>query len=239
MYKLDLKGISSIETGEKISIPFSFSEMLRSPWGIRIDANELYKHGGEINRWLLDNTPLKNNRKYVNCYVTLHYLAGDLIHVPTSDWHCDGSGFPPEGNDIFHTMVGLGDGIDGQIKTEFLESDLCLEIEDSVSMPSMDHVRFRSYMTENAKRFNLKSVEAESGRMHTWTSRHLHRVQFPKQPHFRFFWKVAESDRLLPLPNEKAFRQSLTAVIGNNGKETMNIEQGPRGIIIRGINIKE
>ncbi|RPK20048.1 hypothetical protein [Paenibacillus xylanexedens] len=239
MYQLDLKGISSVEIGERLVLPFSFIEMLRSPWGIRIDANELYRSGGEINRWLLDNTPLRHNRKYVNCYITIHYLAGSLIHVPTSDWHCDGSGFPPDADDIFHTMVGLGDGIDGQIKTEFLDTDKSLTIEDSVNMPGMNHVEFRRYMTENSDKFSLNSVEAESGRIHTWTSKHLHRVQFPKQPHFRLFWKVAESDHLMPLPSDVAYRPHAKAIMGNNGAETMNIEQGPRGIILRGIDIRE
>lgn len=235
--QLNLKGISSAGVGEKVSLPFSLIELLRSPWAVQVDAEELYKHGGELGRFLLSRTPIQNARKYVSTYVSLHYLQAEQLHVPTSDWHCDGSNFPPAANDIFHTMVGLGEGISGQVQTEFLKEDISLELDDRVA--SMNHIEFRKYMTDNADVLRLQSVPAEPGRIYTWTSQHLHRVQFATRPHFRLFWKVCESDHLVSRSAAEGLRTFSKTTLGNNGVETLNIEQGARGIILRGINMME
>lgn len=241
MYELELKGLPSIGVGDSMILPFPLIELLRTPMGVRISADDMYSHGGEIGRWLLSKTPIMNSKKYVNAYLTVHYLEGNLCHVPTTDWHCDGSNIPFLADDIFHTMICLGDGLDGQIKTEFLKEDVKIEIPDSFNIQRFDHQTFRRWITDGAGTYNLQPVECEAGRMYTWTSKHLHKVGFAKSPHFRMFWKVAESDFLTPKPLESAFSP---AMLINNGVDhrqlegtEINLEQGQRGIIIRGMKV--
>lgn len=238
MYELRLEGMDTIDVSERIELPFTFMEMLRSPWGIRIDAEDLYKNGGEINRFLLDKTPLKHDKKYVVCYVNVVYLTPQLLSVPTIDWHCDGSNVPFLADDRLHTMVCVGEHISAELKTEFLKKGVTLQVPDEVSR--MTHVDFRRWITTNADQYGIDemSVKVDEGVINTWTSRHLHRVLFAERPHFRFFWKVSESDLLTPQSRDKAYRPSSNVIVGDYGAESLNIEQGPRGIIMRGINYK-
>jgi hypothetical protein len=243
MNELNLKGMPSVVQGEKLELPFPLIELLRTPQGIRISADDMYKHGGEIGRWLLDRTPIKNNRKHVVTYLTLNYLEPNISHVPTTDWHCDGSNVPFLADDIFHTMICMGEGLSGEIKTEFLKEEKKILIPDSIDVNSFTHASFRRWITDREQEYNFTSVECDVGKMCTWTTLHLHRVGLAKTPQFRMFWKVAESDSLLPKPTNEAFSSTLTVQTGQDHRmlntSSINIEQGQRGIIIRGMRIGE
>jgi hypothetical protein len=240
MYELNLKGMPSVRQGEKLALPFPLIDLLRTPQGIRISADDMYKYGGEVGRWLLGQTPIRNNRKHVVTYLTINYLEPNLSHVPTTDWHCDGSNVPFLADDIFHTMICRGEGLSEEIKTEFLKEDKKIIIPDEIDINKFTHASFRRWITDYE---NFESVECEAGRMCTWTTLHLHRVKLAKTPQFRMFWKVAESDSLLPKPTNEAFTGTLLVQTGQDHRmlntSTINIEQGQRGIIIRGMKIGE
>jgi hypothetical protein len=234
-YNLRLEGFPSIQVSDTINLPFRIDEVLRTPWGTRIDIDDAYRYGGEIMRYLLDHTPLHNTKKYVNVYLGVNYVTPQLLSVPTSDWHCDGSGVPFLADDIFHTMVCDTIGLGVDLRTEFLSQPMVLDVPDFYNIDQMDHQQFRRWASGHIG--NIVPHAVEPSKMYTWSSRHLHRVQFAKQPHFRMFWKVAESDTLVPNPTLKAFKHFTMATIGNNGREVYGIEQGPNGIICRGMYI--
>jgi hypothetical protein len=235
-YKLRLEGFPSITVSDTIDLPFRIDEVLRTPWGTRISADDAYKHGGEIMRYLLDHTPLHNTKKYVNIYLGVHYVTPQLLSVPTSDWHCDGSGAPFLADDILHTMICDTVGLGTNLRTEFLAEHLDLDVADYHHIDQMNHQEFRQWIATYIGD-DVTPEEVEPSKMYTWTSRHLHRVGFAKEPHFRMFWKVAESDLLVPNPTDKAFKSYTMATLGNNGTDAYSIEQGPKGIICRGMHI--
>lgn len=225
---LKFEGFPTLKISEHIELP-SIAELLRNPCFNMADIEDVYKNGGEINRYLLSKTPLTNTKKYVTVYTFLQYLEPKVLPVPSSDWHCDGVNSPYYSDDLFHTMMNNT----SLCSTHFLENEVEVEIDDSIDVRNMRHRDFRKFIHENGDSWGFKTKEVEPNKMYSWNCRHPHKAQNPIRKEFRFFWKVCESDFHKPAPYDVARKNASVVFLGNDGQSILNIEHGQRGIIIR------
>jgi hypothetical protein len=226
-YNFDFQGFETLEVQDnKIELP-SVSELLSSPMFIRASAEDVYKHGGEINRKLLNLTPLKNNKKHVVVHSVIQHLSQKVLAVPSSDWHCDGHHQPYFSGDIHHIMMNDT----SNCYTQFLENSVSCNIESDKDVNQFDFKNFSKLIENNSNEFVPKDIE--TNKMYTFTCRHVHRGQIPKRPEFRFFWKVTESDYHIPLAYSESRTYVSKVFLGNYGLAVPSIEQNPNSIVIR------
>lgn len=224
---IHLEGYDTLKiSDERITIP-PIAQLLREPNIMMADPEDVYKNCGEFYRYMLSKIPITNTKRHITVYSNLQYVRPPAITVPTIDWHCDGFGHPTTSGDLFH--VCMNDSSD--LCTEFLESPIDMEVSSLVF--DTNHKTFRDYLQSRSQELNFKGKPIPTNRFVTFTCRHAHKAPAPQKPLFRFFWKVCESDSHFPLRYEDALKPYSKIFMGNNQGSMLNIEQGPRGIIIR------
>ncbi len=228
---LRFEGFDTLGIGEQLELP-KLAEIIRSPMFTRVSADDLYKHGGEFNRYLLSKVPISHEYNNICVTVDLKCLTPSTVAMRTTDWHCDGSGGCPyfSFDEKFHILIGYTD-----LVTEFLAEPAYLDVESSVR--DLDHYNFRRYVEENKYRIgNFKPKPIPQNTFVTFNSKHLHRVpNAPTKPCFRLSMIVRESNFDQSKPYEKAIGRHSEAWHKELDTSAISIEHVERGIVLRGL----
>lgn len=189
---------------------------------LQLSAEDAVKHGGELIRYLLDKSPLQNNRRYVAVTSQLQYLKPGFssvhsIILPRNDWHIDSSGMVSR--DIMYLLQNETD-----CNTEFNANPISFEQFHEKS-PMMDFHQFI-----NHSECGLMPQMIQGNRVHTFGCKNIHRASNPTKPTFRFIWRVVESDVLVPfVKSEETFGISY---VYKYRARFPNIQQVDNGIVI-------
>lgn len=221
--KVTLKGIDRIQMSNYIELP-SIAHLMRNPILTRASADDVYKYGGELNRYLLDRTPLTNKFKYVNVHVTLKYVTPLSSPNQTFEWHVDGvTDCVWESGDVSHIMVGDT----SSMLTEFLSDDVVLDVPSR--MPNYEFMKYLDPLLDG-----YSSTKLTHNRIATFDSLTPHRAPIDaSRNEFRFFWRVLESDYQAPLPYDKAVLDMSQVTRKSDGKLVPSVEQHEKWIIVR------
>ncbi|WP_336784174.1 hypothetical protein [Paenibacillus illinoisensis] len=194
--KMLLSGFPKV--GDKVELP-NIASLLAMPWFQYADADEVYRHGGDIYRNLLDKIPLMHNRKHVLITSRVQLLSPSKVSIKFVDrWHTDGSGSPllTQNNDITHLLISKCSAVT-QFNSQVAETDFLPE--------NISQMEFNHYIEENKDRLGLVAQDIEAERFVTFGASHAHRAVLPKELEFRFMFRVIESDIFQPA----SFEQSL------------------------------
>ncbi len=216
---LEINGFPKLT--DYIELP-DLPELLRSPIMIQLSAEDAWKHGGELIRYLLGVTPLENDKKYVAVTSQIQYLTPEFSSVrseikPAGDWHVDASGL--NSDDTNYLMLNQTD-----CNTEFNNKPLTIE-HFSPEMMQSDFVRFI-----NDNNIGIEPRMLEGNRIATFGCRDIHRAVNANKPTLRFMWRVSESNHLKPVPVSK--ESFGTSFVFKYKAMFPNIEQTKNGVII-------
>jgi hypothetical protein len=223
---IKLEGIDTISITDELE-KITLAEIMRIPMIINGDIEDAYAHGGFFIRYLIDNTPLKNTKRYTSIFSSVQVMKPPAIMVPSLNWHVDGTGVPHISEDIFHIMMCDN----SKLATQFFNKGVDWEVDDSVNR--MNHKELREVLDLEVEGFGIEPVDIEANRIYTWGCRHPHRAIPPTETSIRFFWKVHESDNHQPTRREESFKKHSTVILGHEGESVLSVEQGDRGIILR------
>lgn len=214
------------EISQELELP-DIAELLVMPMFNNVDGHELYKRGNDFHRYLLDNTPIRNTRKYVTVKSFVQFLypgigACDIKINPKfqDEWHID---YDIRGNDAYwHILSSQCTSL-----TEFHTKPLTV-ITDGIHS-------VREILNEKAEEWGLEPRKIPAKRVVTFTS-HVHRPSPPLKPEFRYFWRVQETDYLEPKSYDEARMMSDGSFNGmsvhRNGVNIRNLEHTKEGIKI-------
>lgn len=228
MYKTLLEGYPTLGISEKIAVP-DIAGLLAIPTFYRGDIDDVYRHGGEELRKLIDATPLTHTKKYYVVRVQMQFIKPGYCPVNTTEWHVDGQDIPTmQSGDITHLLVGNT----SNLLTEFLAEPV--EIEESFDVSMLGHLELMKYFEANQYKWGFQPKKIEPDRFVTMGCRHVHRVGVVDKPEFRFFFEIRESDYHTPRPYEEARVREQFVHKGNRGAKEVCLEQSKRwGVIIR------
>jgi hypothetical protein len=184
--KISIPGFPE-EVSEPIELP-DIGELLMYPYFQGITADDFLKHATDFQKYLLNQVPLRHDRKsvIVRCGVWL-LRPGTRSHVnQQGDWHFDGESpfahvFPDERIFVLSSPCSA--------LTEFNLHPL--EIE-STPEETRDDVANR--IREDPGAFGVVGRPIRPCCIYTF-SNHLHRAVDPKRIEFRFFLRVRETDK--------------------------------------------
>jgi hypothetical protein len=220
-----LEGISTLETSEHEIELLPMIQLMRQPFIADGDAELVYKHGGDFYRKLLENTPLKNDKKYVTVTALVQYLTPITASIPNNDWHCDPGVVNPYNQDArLHILMN-----DISARTEFLDKDIEMAVDESYV--ELGHRDFRLLVTDAVNNSDAKGIKATPNKMTTFTNRHPHRAILSTRDEFRFFWRVQESD--IEAPKENAITTVSNVTRLTDRKSIPSIEQHEYWVIVR------
>jgi hypothetical protein len=215
------------QVGEKLNLP-NIGSLQLQPMFMAASANDVYKHGGEILRNLLNSTPLKNNKKHVVVTTYTQFLVPGFRAVLNKngfedEWHVDASISPLTSTDTIHLLTSECSAL-----TEFNKESVILDVEENINT-----VEFANYLTSNSTSLNIVPQKMEPNRFITF-GRHAHRATNPKEHELRFFFRVAESDHFEPRTIDKSRMRNSN--IFKDGKIFINVEHTKEGIFIHNPN---
>lgn len=206
------------EMSSPIEMP-SIEEILYLPMFQIADIDMVYKEGGETYRRLLDQAPIKGDRKYIGVWGYLQFLRPNAVSISyDSRWHIDSNktAFGSEEEDRYHLIV-----TDCTALTEFNTNPITLTVNEEIfNMPKMDQ-----YIGNNADILGFEPKKIEPNRFVTFTPHHVHRAIEPSVPEFRFALRIVESNHYIPIVPEKA--RTIESRIHKNGNSCISIEKNP------------
>lgn len=88
-----LKGFPT-EISEHIELP-TIAELLLYPMFFDVDIEDVYKYGTDFHRYLIDKTPLRNNKRHISVLSEVRFMGPNLrsctknIPDPVREWHID------------------------------------------------------------------------------------------------------------------------------------------------------
>lgn len=232
--QINLSGFSSLLINEQEIESTNLTTLLRNPMYDGVDADFIYKNGGEFNRMLLNLTPLTNKKKYVYVRTKIHYLTPSTLPIKNNQWHCDYAGNLDSDNTLIHLALIGEEDVELSSKTEFLTKDIKLFLDDSVS--EMRHPQFRTFLDDFIFKNHLESKSIPQNKMVTFKANHIHRAVFPTKSEFRLIWRVVETDNLPPATNsnDRLYTSNVTYYEDNVAiKEIPSIEQHDNYVIVR------
>jgi len=170
-----------------IEIP-RIEELLLMPFVNSIDAESLYKIGGDFYREILDKAPITNSKKYVSVQASVKLLTPSVSPVINDyaldrEWHVDGNDNFIEDDVIMHIISNKTSSMTEFNTTPFEEwydtaNDLIAECND---MNSVTHKK-------------LVGKKIEPNKIYTFNNTDIHRANRVVKPEFRFFFRIVESD---------------------------------------------
>lgn len=229
-YSIKLQGFDSLKISDTIKLP-NIAELISSPIIVDWDVDSAYKYGGELVRYLLSKTPLRNDKKYINVVSTIQYLTPTTASIPHTDWHCDPGVAAPFLHDANLHILSSSDSLLSST-TCFFDKGVDFNVDDYYL--TAKHREFREHLTANFDKLNVESVSAPQDKMVTFTNLHAHRAINPTKTELRYFWRVQESD----IEPSKACdhgvypRKSVVVRLTDN-KSIPSIEQHEKWTIVR------
>jgi len=216
------------QISEEIELP-DIAELLMQPIFFDTDIDEVYKHGTDFQRLLLDKTPLRNTKKQISVLSQVRMIAPnyrsctDFLENPNREWHIDceekldtGLHIYTEERDIVHLLTNQTTAM-AEFNRDMLELDLSVDTE---------YMDFCRYVGANPKKIVPQAMPAN--RIVTFTN-HLHRATNPTKIEFRYMWRIVESDRHRETnPYNKHY---VTTITGAEGEE-QNITHRDDKIVI-------
>jgi hypothetical protein len=180
------------DVGKPIVLP-NIGEFLRLPAYGRVSADDLYKYGGETFRHLLDNAPLRNDKKHVIIMAFTQYLYPDVRSIPSvtkvddEDWHRDGCSSLYYNEMRNHILV-----TDCSARTEFNLNALTLKFDRDLNGDE-----FNAYVSKNYKELGIVPKKIPPNCFVTFDN-HVHRRSAPTGYEFRFTFRITETDMIEP-----------------------------------------
>lgn len=205
------------KTYPKIEMP-TLAELIDFPVINKGSIDDAYKFGGDVVRYLIDNAPLKNDRKYVTIWTELRLLKKNTSSVKLMNtWHVDGGGAPFGGSDRYFILMN-----DCTATTEFNENKIEHYIDEDMSHPDYDQ-----YLNDNASRLGLSSKRVPVESFIEFSQFHVHRATFPDKDEFRLLFRLCESNNLPPFNKDDAFRNNSTIFTSlNKGQKSIEKKDG-------------
>lgn len=221
--EVKLNGIKHVGVSDYIELP-SLLELMRNPILHRASAEDVYKWGGELNKYLLDRTPLTHKFKYVNIHVSLKYITPLTSPNKTYEWHVDGAtDCVWESGDVSHILIGDS----SNMYTEFLSDDVVLDVPSR--LPNYEFMKHIDPLLNSCP-----TTKIGANKIYTFDSLAPHRAPIDtKRNEFRFFWRVLESDYQHPLPYNEALLDKVNVLRKSDGIFVPSLEQYDKWIIIR------
>lgn len=201
------------------------AELLMQPTWVRADAETVLKHGSELQKYILDRTPLKNDRKYVHFSHTVTMLYPGVFNVPNKYWHgTDGEWHRDGSPNIYNTTPDRCHVMqsDCEVLTEFNEEELTLSLPASWGQEELVIM-----INSNPAAVGVKARKMPPNQFVSFTD-HLHRVVDATHHQFRYFVRVIESNNYQPELYPESLRDRLTVgVAGIPNSGVANITKFP------------
>jgi hypothetical protein len=182
------------QLSKELEIP-DMAELLAMPFFKTVTFDDFRKHGTDFHRYLADNTPIVGKADVlVICTVQYLYPGGNALHRRTQyprEWHMDYD-VAKSGDDSVRFTHLLQSGND-QAFTEFNDSEFTIEVPSGYGNESYQTSNVNLFLNEHEGILPLKAKKMEANKIHTFDS-HIHRIVFPKSPHFRFIYRVWETE---------------------------------------------
>jgi hypothetical protein len=230
MSEIVLKGFPT-EIGNEIELP-DMAELLAYPSFFDVSADDFYKYGTEFQKYLLDKTPLKNDKKTVSVLCQVKYLSKDTRScTPVRagwgghyEWHidneADNSHIYTVPRDRVHLMTSQTTSM-----TEFLADEV------SIPLPlDTPYTEFKEYLHDFP--YLLKGKPMPANRIVTFDN-HMHRATPSQRIEFKFMFRVVETDRERQ-PEPYSFEAQAKSLVydGNRGDFIDNIERQKGKVVI-------
>lgn len=179
---MKLKSFSSVEIGDYIELP-NWAELLFNPFFHFADVDFAYKYGTEFQRYLIDNTPFKNNSDRITIFFEVRVSSPNLItsFVDNDGWHCDNldNDFNREG--VNHLLTSKT-----SFMTEFIDEDILIPNNVQKTMPEVTR-----YVNELSNKGLLKTTKMPHNRIVTFGDIY-HRASISKGVEFRLIYRAQE-----------------------------------------------
>lgn len=187
------------EISESIELP-RIEEFLLSPMFHFASLDDVYKHGGEINRMLINKLSLKNNTKYVVVSSYTQFLNPSLRSIASKagydiEWHIDGSKNPFITHDRFHLLIS-----DCTARTEFNTNQVDILLDEKATIQDLHRI-----LQEEQEKGKIKLIpqKIECNKIVSFKN-HIHRSIVPERPEFRFMFRVIETNSMQPKQLEES-----------------------------------
>lgn len=203
------------------------AELLLQPAFQSASPETYRRYGTEFQRNLLDQVPLKNDKKYVIVRSGVWLLApGTRSHVSgEGDWHIDSAGYSD--NDVEHLLPA---------QRVFILSSPCTALTEFASEEfraerpaSETRQQFIRWLYRDGHTAKIIPKAIEPGRIYEF-SNHLHRAVDPKRLEFRFFLRVRETDEPTPMASRPLKRLEIRSA-GSTDRWT-NVEYTDQGVLL-------
>lgn len=193
MKKVVLEGFPDVLDID-IEIP-TVAELLFEPFWWAASAEDVYRYGGDVGKYLLSKTPLRNDKKHVIVWMALQLLRPGVGSIKYKyNWHVDGSNLPFAGEERLFLLLN-----DCTATTEFNTSRIETEVPGDMAHPEYD-----KFINENADRLGMVGSRIPAGKMVEFTANHPHRATSAEKEEFRMMFRVCESDNFTPVGMEKS-----------------------------------
>lgn len=217
---------------ETIELP-RMEELLLNEFINYVYAEDVYKYGTELHKYLLDKTPISNKRKYVVVTSVVQFLVPEVspvinINKLDHEWHVDANtDYLVNGDETYacdyHLLIS---GHKLTSVTEFNENIIKIDVDNG---EDINH-----YLNNEPSITKLISGrEIDTNKIYTFDSKSIHKAKRSKQPEFRFFYRVIETNIEFPYYSryENAIKHSYV-YNGINKPQIKNIEKYHNSIII-------
>jgi hypothetical protein len=191
---ITIKGFPT-EIGEYIELP-DIAELLCYPFFFDNYVEDIMKHGSPFQKYLVDKTPLRNDKKYISCRAEVKFIYPRARSVtgydrPDKDgkvfeWHIDSDedqDLYAEDNDRVHLLTSAN-----SCMTDFNQDEFTIDFDGSKS-----YGEFHNYLKDNCAHLIIPKT-IEPNRIVTF-SNHLHRANESSEFELRFVFRLVETNR--------------------------------------------
>lgn len=167
--------------GKELSME-NYGTLLVLPWFQYLDIEQAKETCG-FYRYLLDNAPIVGDKKRILVTARLQYLVPNSMSIQyADDWHVDGN-ITGEFEDRIHLFVSPATAM-----TQFNSAPITLEVD------ALDYLAINNQVSQNCEHMNKNAQTIKPNRFYTFDKSHVHRAVRPKQPEFRFMFRIVETD---------------------------------------------
>jgi hypothetical protein len=189
-----IKGFPT-EISEHIELP-DIAELLCYPFFFDNHIEDVMSHGSAFQKYLIDKTPLRNDKRYVSCRFEVKFIYPRARSVtgygrPDKDgevfeWHIDSDedqNLYAEDNDRVHLLTSAN-----SCMTDFNRDQFTIDFDGTKSYGEFDN-----YLRNNCKDLIVPQT-IEPNRIVTFTN-HLHRAKESSEFELRFVFRLVETNR--------------------------------------------
>lgn len=195
---LVLEGFDTTKQTKELQLP-QIGELILFPFCNRIDIHDLYSIANSDLKYLIDQIPLYNNKKYVTVNMTTQILSPKVTAAPRSNWHFDANSFEDDEETHIHLLIS-----DCTATTEFVKNRVILD-----NFSKNDSLTDVEVFLNHNEEILGEMVKINPNRFITFNgAKHLHRAINSTEFEFRFTMRVMESDDVAPSRDNPIHYQS-------------------------------